>query len=59
MEKSIFRTLENLMVAVTFAEKGEHETALRMMDSKSRTNPVKVQRKDLNKSLDNRPRMQL
>lgn len=59
MDNGFLRTLENLMVAVTFAEKGERETALRMMDSKPRINPGQFQRKDLNKNLDNRPRMRL
>ncbi len=42
--KRLFRRLENLMTAVTFAEAGEHETAREIMredDETDRTRPTK------------------
>jgi len=32
MKETVFSKLEKLMVAVTFAEAGEHETALKILD---------------------------
>ena len=55
MKKTLFSKLENMMTAITFAEAGEHETALKMMDER----PAKMQRKRTRcrqeKRVDHRP----
>jgi len=59
MKTGLLRTLENLMVAVTFAEKGDHEYAFRVMNPETGRKSRKNSRKDLNRQAENRPRMQL
>lgn len=51
--KKIFKKLENLMMAITFAEAGEHETAREIMKEQKRlekrdgTRPSQKPRKEL------------
>lgn len=59
MITTLLRTLENLMVAVTFAEMGDHEYAIRVMNPETGRKNQKHSRKDLNRQAENRPRMQL
>ncbi|OGR22395.1 MAG: hypothetical protein A2277_10900 [Desulfobacterales bacterium RIFOXYA12_FULL_46_15] len=59
MKTGLLRTLENLMVAVTFAEKNDHEYAIRVMNPETERKNQKYQKKDLNRQRENRPRIQL
>lgn len=59
MNIGLLKTLENLMVAVTFAEKGDRESALWVMKPETNRKNQKNSRKDLTRQGENRPRMQL
>jgi len=59
MNIGLLKTLENLMVAVTFAEKGDHEYALKVMKPETNRKHQKHSRKELTRKAENRPRMQL
>lgn len=56
--KEIRTKLENWMVAVAFAEAGDHETAREFV--RSTTQKIKKKRinKEISKHVDNRPRLQ-
>lgn len=56
--KDFVTKVEDWMVAVTFAEAGEHETALEFVRSKSRKSKKKrIDKKPVNR-VDNRPTLQ-
>ncbi len=57
MKTELLRRLEDLMVAVTFAEKGDHEYAIWVMSQDQETKNRKTVRKDLNKQVKKRPQM--
>lgn len=59
MKTGLLRTLENLMVAVTFAEMNDHEYAIRVMNPETERKNQKYPRKDLNRQRENRLRIQL
>jgi hypothetical protein len=58
MKKSIFQKFENLMTAVTFAERGEHDYAIRLMDSSAKKKQQTLKKKKEN-PVENRPQMRL
>ena len=59
MKTGLLRKLENLMVAVTFAEKGDHDYAIWVMSQEPETKNRKSARSDLNKQAKKRPQMRL
>ncbi len=59
MKAEIFKSLEDLMTAVTFAEKNLHEDALIMMGSRSERNRARQNNRKENRQEDSRPRMRL
>lgn len=59
MKTGMLRTLENLMVAVTFAENNDHEYAMRVMNPEMERKNQKNQKKGLRHERENRPRIQL
>ena len=59
MKTGLFKKFETLMVAVTFAEKSDHEYAIRLMDADARKKNQQYSRRELDNRPENRPRMQL
>ena len=59
MKTGLLRIFETLMVAVTFAEKNDHEYAIRLMNSDARKKNQRYSRRDLNNQPENRPQMRL
>jgi len=59
MKTGLFKTFETLMVAATFAEKNDHEYAIRLMNADARKKNQQYSRRDLDNRSENRPRMQL
>ena len=59
MRTGLLRKFETLMVAVTFAEKNQHEYAIRLMNSDAREKNQRYSRRDLNNRPENRPQMRL
>ncbi len=59
MKTGLLRTLETLMVAVTFAEKSEHGYAICLMNSDIRKKNQIYSKRDLNNRPENRPQMRL
>jgi hypothetical protein len=56
--KDIREKLENWMMAVAFAEAGEHETALEFVKTKQQKNRKKRIHKEISRRPDNRPRLE-
>ncbi len=59
MKTGLLRKLENLMVAVAFAEEGDHEYAIRVMSREPEVKNRESVRKDLAKQAKKRARMRL
>jgi len=54
---NMIHTFENLMTAITFAEAGDHETALQMMGRKNQKNKRLSKKANVHRYVDNRPRL--
>jgi hypothetical protein len=58
MKTGLIRTLEDLMVAVTFAEKNQHEYALKLMDGHRKKQSRQLKNK-VDQRAEQRPRMRV
>jgi len=56
-KNTIMNKLENMMTAITFAEAGEHETALQMMGQVKQKNKRVSKNMTAARYVDNRPRL--
>ncbi len=59
MKAEMFKSLEDLMTAVTFAEKNLHEDALVMMDRRTEKNRARQNNRKETRPEDLRPQMRL
>jgi len=59
MKTGLLKKFENLMIAVTFAEKNDHEYAIRLMNSDARKKNQQYSKWELNNQYENRPQMRL
>ena len=59
MKTGLLKKFENLMIAVTFAEKNDHEYAIRLMNSDARKKNQQYSKRELNNQYENRPQMRL
>lgn len=59
MKIGLLKKFENLMIAVTFAEKNDHEYAIRLMNSDARKKNQRYSKRELNNQYENRPQMRL
>jgi len=59
MKTEIFRKFENLMAAVTFAEKNDRDYAIMLMNADDSKKKQPYSRKSLKSQQDHRPQMRL